>query len=327
MGMMDEADKGQHIDRQAALAARDWLVRLTSGEVSEEELVRFKAWQADAPQNALAFAREKQFWNTLDGLRMPQPAAIRSMGASRRRFLLAGGAAMAASVAGVIAVPRLRDWQRTDFSTSIGERGEFRLPDGSLAFLNTDSAIDVDYRPGLRLVSLMHGEAEFQVNPAAESLFRVAACGGNCDAVGTAFSVRTDGDEAIVTVREGQVRVAVAEAPDDLSGTAHALNLTADQQVIYREGGDSGSALAVDASAALAWRQGRIIFDAKPFGEAVAELARYLPERVMLMPGIDADLPVTSIFSTGDVLAGVEVLARIQGRSIHRVPGVVLLIV
>jgi len=328
MGTMDEADTGPQIDRQTTLAARDWVVRLTSGEVGEEELARFKAWRAAAPGNALAFEQEKRFWRSLGGLREPLPVA-HGAAFSRRALLVAGGgAALAASVAAMLAAPRIRDWQRSDYSTPVGAMDEFRLPDGSRAILNTDSAIDVDYRGNLRLVTLLRGEAEFQVQPNASIPFRVAACGGNSDALGTAFCVRIDGERAIVTVREGRVRVAGNEAPDDLSGGASAaVELKADQHTSYDQGGPPGPVAAVDARADLAWRDGRIIFESRPYGQAMADLARYLPERVMLAPGVDTSLPVSSIFSTSDVLAGLEALARIQGRTVHRIPGLVLLVV
>lgn len=328
MGTMDEADTGPKIDRQTALAARDWVVRLTSGEVSEDELALFKAWRVAAPEHAEAFEREKRFWHSLDGLQAVRPVA-RKAPMSRRAVLAAGGAAaLAASCAGVLAAPYIRDWQGGDFSTPVGKMAELLLPDGSRAILNTDSAIDVDYRRNLRLVTLLRGEAEFQVRPDASTPFRVAARGGNSDALGTAFCVRLNAARAIVTVRQGRVRVAGNEAPDDLSGgVPGAVELIADQQASYGDGIPVGAVIAVDSKADLAWRDGRIIFESRPYGEAVADLARYLPERVLLAPGINMDLPVSSIFSTGDVLAGLEALARIQGRRVHRIPGLVLLVV
>jgi transmembrane sensor len=78
---MDEADKNADDDRGVALDARDWIVRLTSGNVSDAELTRFKAWRERSPQHRLAFERERAFWKShgatscRSGRRAGQPSA------------------------------------------------------------------------------------------------------------------------------------------------------------------------------------------------------------------------------------------------------------
>lgn len=334
---MDEADKRHDRDRRAALDARDWIVRLTSGDVSAAELERFKAWRDQSPEHRRAFERERIFWRqlqVLDGTSdgpldgMP-PYRSRRAGnrapVGRRAFLIGG--AVAATAAAMIAVPRLQVWWRADFTTAVGERGTIPLPDGSVATLNTDSAIAVDFMPGLRLVRLLKGEAEFGVRPDASAPFRVAALGGNSDALGTAFSVKALDGMATVTVREGCVRVAGPAAPTDPGGSvAGTVELAANEQTRYASGERPVPASTVDTEAVMAWRDGRVIFEGRPFAAAMAELGRYVPERIVLAPGVRPDVPVSAIFSTADALDAVRALAKTQGLVARRVPGVVILV-
>ncbi|MFC7397825.1 FecR family protein [Chelatococcus sp. GCM10030263] len=330
---MEESDKPADIDRKIALDARDWIVRLTSGNVSEAELQRFKAWRDRSPEHKRAFERERVFWQQLqvldgesDGMPPVRPPQQRRGLIGRRGFLIGGGAAATAAAA-MIAMPRLQLLWNADFTTAVGQQAEIPLPDGSVAMLNTDSAIAVDFTPRLRLVTLLKGEAEFRVRPDSSSLFRVAALGGNSDALGTTFAVKAIENLATVTVQEGHVRVAGPAAPTDLDETlAGKVELVANEQTSYVTGEPPLPASAVDTDVVLAWRSGRVIFEGKSFSAAVAELGRYVPERIVLGPGARPDVPVSAIFSTKDALDAVQALAKTQGLVARRIPGVMILI-
>ncbi len=313
--------------------ARDWIVRLTSGNVSAADLERFKRWRDEAPEHRHAFERERAFWQqlqVLDGKStgmppFPRPQAARP-NLGRRGFLVGGSLAAAAAVT-TLAFPRISLWWRADFSTAVGEGATYTLPDGSVASLNTNSAISVDFRPDLRLVSLLKGEAEFHVKHDPSSRFRVAALGGNSDAFGTTFAVRATDDIATVTVSEGRVRVAGPADPRDISEFRPGMvELSVDQQTSYSRGASPQSPTSADVEAALAWRTGRIIFDGRAFSSAIAELGRYVPERIVLATSAYDNVPVSAIFKTKEALSAVEALARTQGLSTHRIPGVVMVI-
>ena len=321
-----ERENRSETDRRIALDARDWIVRLTSGHVSEADLQRFKAWRDCSPEHGRAFERERLFWRQLQALdgksdAMPPYLAVQPMrrrAVGRRAFLIGGGAAATAAVA-TIAMPRLHNWWNADFMTSVGERTEVVLPDGSTAVLNTDTAISVDFTPQLRLVELLKGEALFSVRPDGSVPFRVAALGGSSDAVGTTYSVKAVDGVATVTVTDGVVRVSGQTAPGG-------VELLAEQQTSYVAGGFPVPVTSVDSDAVLAWHRGRIIFEGRPFASAVAELGRYVPERIVMGPGIDASVPVSAIFSADEALAAVQALAQTQGLRARRVPGVLIVI-
>ncbi|MEP7457442.1 FecR domain-containing protein [Phyllobacterium sp. SB3] len=331
---MNEDEKGSDIDRRVSLDARDWIVRLTSGNVSDVELHRFRAWLDRSLQHRRAFERERTFWQQLQVLDGASPAASASRQPQRvkpaligRRIFLAGGGATVAALGATIAMPRVELWRRADFRTGVGEQAEFSLPDGTIAALNTDSAIAVDFQSDLRLVELLSGEAEFRVQPGLSSIFRVAALGGNSDTLGTTFFVQVINGRATVAVAEGRVRVTGPVAPHDHGGSgADEVELGAEEQTQYSRGERPYATMPIDTDAALAWRTGRIIFEGRPFVSAIAELGRYLPERIVVAPGVDTGVPVSAVFSTREVWPAVQALARTQGLSTRRVPGIIVMI-
>lgn len=124
---MDESKNPDVVSEKAARDARDWVVRLSSGRMTEAELARFKTWRAASEENARAFVRERAFWQQLGALdlhaareRRPRQPASRS----RRALVFGGSAAIAASVA-VVAVPRVRLLWQADYRTPLANRETF----------------------------------------------------------------------------------------------------------------------------------------------------------------------------------------------------------
>ena len=93
------------------------------------------------------------------------------------------------------------------YRTAHGEQNAWRLPDGTLLHLNTDSAITVRYSGSERLVAIDRGQALFDVVHDAKRRFRVGAGEGQIVAVGTQFDVYRKPDTVVVTVVEGTVGV------------------------------------------------------------------------------------------------------------------------
>src|SRR4029077_19161785 len=94
-----------------------------------------------------------------------------------------------------------------DASTDIGERSLLVLADGSKVTLNTASAVHADYTGPERRVTLVRGEAFFDVAKDHTRPFVVSAGSRNVIAVGTAFDVRLQDRRVRVTLVEGKVRV------------------------------------------------------------------------------------------------------------------------
>ena len=88
--------------------------------------------------------------------------------------------------------------------TTIGGRSVTRLADGSTVTLNTDTRIDIQYDRKRRGITLMRGQALFEVVE-DERPFEVIAGNRRIVALGTAFDVRMRPDNGVqVTLLEGR---------------------------------------------------------------------------------------------------------------------------
>ncbi len=103
-------------------------------------------------------------------------------------------------------LPGLDNW-RHDFVSPTGQQERFSLSDGTSIMLNSSAALDVRFTGEARRVVLARGEVFFDVTHNPDLPFIVQAGSGEVRVLGTAFSVRRDGDDLLVTVERGRVQV------------------------------------------------------------------------------------------------------------------------
>ena len=151
-------------------------------------------------------------------------------------------------------------------------------------------------------------------SPADRRPFVVAASGGETRVTGTAFAVRTIEDGAVVTVAEGQVKVAAVAA------AAAAVPLTAGQSLRYTRG-RSGQAQTVDLATELAWRRGQLAFVQAPLAEVAATLDRYLPGRIVILDPALGQRRLTAVFDQGRLDDAVDRIADSLDLAVIRLPG------
>ncbi|MEM6900588.1 MAG: FecR domain-containing protein [Pseudomonadota bacterium] len=241
-------------DERIADAARDWYLRLSEPNVTRRERQAFEAWRREDAAHAAAYAEIETAMRDLSVSFAPR----------RRRWPVAALVLLAvlALAFGPEAVLRLQ----ADHVTEIGEQAQIRLPDGGIAHLNTDSALAVRYGSERRVVSLLQGEAVFDVISNPERPFIVESEGGKAVAIGTVYGVRI-AEQVTVSVFNGSVAVSSAGAHRDLS---------AGEAADFSEDFGLGTTRTVK-NAAFAWRDGFLVFDGMSLREAVAEIDRYLP--------------------------------------------------
>ncbi len=318
-----------------AETARTWVVRLASGKMGADEVAALRAWLDADPRHREEFEAARRLWQDVAPLRddflfMPtgELAAAGGDGLTRdgaprrgwRRALRIGALAAAAMLATVLLGGDWATRLRADHRTAKGEQAKVTLPDGSVAHLNTDSAIAVDYSGDARRVELLRGEVLFQVRPASDRPFHVGALRGTAKALGTVFAVRRREGAAAVTVVEGRVAV-------DAPGAApERRELGAGRQVRYREGRPPDRVQQVDVAAVTAWRRGRIVVDKRPLSEAVAELDRYFPGRILILTDLTGAEPVSGVFDVNRAASAVTALARTHGLAVTRIFGRLLIL-
>jgi transmembrane sensor len=96
--------------------------------------------------------------------------------------------------------------------TKIGQQSHHILEDGSIIWLNSNTEVKVDYSADLRRISLVKGEAHFEVAKDKNRPFEVYAGDRLVRAIGTAFSVYRLDDRIEVLVSEGKVELAIVDA-------------------------------------------------------------------------------------------------------------------
>ena len=313
-------------------AAQDWFLRLGAGGLSSEERGRFEAWWDADPRHRAAYEELDSLWSDVGQLepafapqgrarRYEVPPQRRPRRARWRTGAIVTGLAAASLLLFVFGPATLRLPARllADHSTASGEQRVVSLPDGSTAWLNTDTAIDVVYSGERRRVKLLHGEALFEVKKDAVRPFDVTAVDGRTTAIGTAFAVKEADGGATVTVTEGIVRVT---SPDQASAPAPAeggTRVEAGQQVSYRRGKAPGPVRTLDAAAATAWRHGAIVIRGRPLAEALAEIGRYHDGRIVLMGSPSRYGEVTARVALADLDGGIDAIAATHGLSVTRV--------
>ncbi|MHA6719242.1 FecR family protein [Sphingomonas sp. RS6] len=235
-------------------------------------------WLAEDPSHAGALLRAMAGLSLVDQAIAPlaDPGQVgKPRSRLRRRFLAAAGAALAASITGLFGWNYLRGQQ---VETARGEIRRLPLADGSIAMINTDSALSVALERDIRRVSLDHGQAWFQVAKDRARPFVVDAGIAMARAVGTAFSVERRDQGVEIAVTEGAVAVWAADA----SGAMTIVE--AGQFARFRV----GEAIPVVGTApgaisrALAWRSGEIALENETVASAVAQFNRYNRQQLVV---------------------------------------------
>lgn len=184
---------------------------------------------------------------------------------------------------------------QADVMSAYDEMPVIHLSDGSTVHLNAHSAIKVRINDKERHITLLRGEAYFEVAPDPARPFSVAAGNGETLALGTAFNVNLKDEGVDVTVTHHAVKVHAAPLPQD-EASPISLRLEQGFSVSYNENGGIGTATPVDLELAAPWRNGRLIFENRPLGEVVEEIARHLPGKVMIASAALRERRITGTF-------------------------------
>ncbi|MEJ5152414.1 FecR domain-containing protein [Comamonas sp. MYb396] len=266
-------------------AAVDWLVQFHSGEMTEADQARHRAWLAAHPQHPLVWQRlsgslHAQF-GAARAVVSPQAAApmgdvmgqalahAQRRGSSRRRLLSGALAIGGVSAGALLLADRQMPWRQmtADLRTGTGERHAFTLPDGSELLLDARSAVDLDFSESRRRVALRQGALLVQAQPASNGLapFEVLSRHGRIQALGTRFTVR---------LQESCTRVGMLEHATRLTTAAGA------SQVLDEGHSARFDTLSIDADdtnpqAEAAWQRGMLEVHNRPLGEVVQALRAY----------------------------------------------------
>jgi len=208
------------------------------------------------------------------------------------------------------------------YATSIGERREISLNDGTRVLLGPTSRLVVLPADESRGVAL-DGIAYFNVMHDPAHPFTVKAGSITIQDVGTAFSVENDDSAGTrVAVDSGVVAIGASDHPVGSGGGAvlHARD---------RAIADPSGTVAVERAAVsdddLAWVHGRLVFRDAPLVLVGAELYRWYGVRLRVADSSLANLHLTASFSGEPVDRVLNVIALSLGAQIERQGSVAIL--
>ena len=318
--------------------AADWFGRRDGG-LSHAEEQDLRAWLDADPRHARAFARLAVASDALNQLSAFRPAASASPDPdlpllspskpARTRTRRSRWVAVTLAAAAALTFASVVGWQKYSLrptftetaATEVGGLRKLVLPDGSMIELNTDSAVDIAFGRQARLVTLLRGEAHFNVAKDSARPFIVSVNNVAVRAVGTAFNIRLKGESIEVLVTEGRVRLddslhrgsllppsPAATEPPVLAAGHRALIRT---DILKQKGSATPAVVTAVAekeiSRELAWQQKRLEFGPTPLAVIVAEFNRYNRHQLVLA---DAELKSLSVGGSFEA-TGHETLVRL----------------
>lgn len=279
--------------------AAAWLVRIRENPQSAQLRTQFEVWRRASPEHEQAWSELCLLWRaTGKAESMYRPLAANHMRTQHRarpsipRF--AAGLAVACVMACVLwlAAPSVMIRWSADHRTAIAEIRSIELEDGSRVELAPDSALSVQFTDNLRQVTLLQGEAFFDVRKNPDRPFRVIAGSAEVEVLGTAFDIQLTGDATRVAVARGSVSTGTRDA---VSGPSRATLKPGDAISIDAASGMQTRTL-VDVENVGAWREGRLVVRNTSIASVIDVIRRYDPAWITLADPSLGEERVTGIY-------------------------------
>ena len=290
--------------------ASAWVVRLYS-EPSAADVSRFDQWREQSDRHERAFDAALAAWDVVgEHATAPKVLAMRrdALGRVRHTDQRRNWRAIAAVLALVILAPAigvawytLRSPAEQLFQTAHGEQRVIVLSDGSRLSLDALTEVRVRYTADVRNMELISGRANFEVAKDVERPLKVRAGPRTVTALGTVFTVERESRNVVVTLMEGRVAVTSRDTP-----RSH-VELRPRQELRMSDSGEVALRDGIDPEQALAWREGKLVFDDEPLRSVVARMNNYgtMP---IVVAGEANELRVAGVFKAGDTRAFVDAM-------------------
>ncbi|MEM1005130.1 MAG: FecR domain-containing protein [Pseudomonadota bacterium] len=230
------------------------------------------------PSDTVALADKRAFLARGDAERRTYTLAERAFSAARKGIRLKDrqNKRYGFALLGAALVSLCLGWQplsvalRADFRSGLTTESTV-LKSGDTLILDASSAIADASDATTRSVDLLRGAGFFDVNRDGRS-FVVTAGNVEVEVIGTAFEVSR---------LAGDVRVAVAEGVVQVRQGSEIITLTAGEQVLITDGQLVQS--NVDIPDVARWRAAELTLTGLSLADAVAEVDRRLPGRVVIL--------------------------------------------
>lgn len=271
--------------------AAGWLLKLRETPQDTDLCRRFEAWRTQSPEHGAAWDKTVAMWGALGAApagyerisparvenTADQPATKRGHDRARARWVgrigrpgLAGAAAAITLCAVLLLGPTILLRLQADQLTTTAEMRTVKLDDGSTVVLGADSAIKSTFGDGSRKITLLTGEAFFDV-VADGRPFVVAAGDVEVVVLGTAFDVRMTSSGTDIALAHGQVKASFGSATPAQATLQPGEAISIDRV----SGAETRATIAIGDIAS--WREGRLYVTDQTIGSVVELIQRYHP--------------------------------------------------
>lgn len=297
--------------------AANWLLRRHFSEWSDEDQKELDAWIAESSSNRVTYWRLNAALTRTDRLKaLRQP--MRTETAASQKFwpkparTIAAAALIAFGAAG--SFHYLAQSNDQVISTALGGRKVVTLADGSSIELNTSSTIRIHQDQSHRAITLVKGEAFFDVRHDAQHPFTVDAAGQRITDLGTKFVVRNLNDRVEVALLEGHAHLASLA---DNSKSRQTDLVPGDVATATNRSLSIIKASSETIAEKLSWRSGLLVFHNTTLGEVARQFNRYNSGK-LIIEGAAADLQVDGTFTADDPQTFTNIAADILHLKVQR---------
>lgn len=319
--------------------AMDWLLRLQDAPDDAGLRRAVEAWVAADPDNRRAWDQARRAWQAMGDLppatagdwekpsasgqvvQLPLSRPAADVDAERcpakagrgRRGLLAAALAAAACLALVFG-PSLTLHLKADHVTAVAETRQVTLPDGSLAHLAPESAIELRFTDGRRSLVLLEGTAFFDVKADQQRPFVVGVDGLQIEVIGTAFGVVLSAGAVEVEVESGTVDTRSAAGRSSIDQRlSRGQTLRFDRQtetvLLGRRSPDDMAS----------WRHGKLLVVDASIAEVVERLRPYHAGWILLVDEELAAKRVNGIYDLGNPDSALRALVLPAGGQVDEI--------
>jgi len=351
--------------------AAQWVVDLQ--EPSQDLLQAFALWLRESPRHVEEFLFINALWDEFDNFAAQPRIDLEKMiaeareahnssnivelqvGRQRVEETISSDASprwsyrwpLAAAAISMLCLSFVFAWQwfpaflgNETYTTPVGEQRTLRLKDGTVVYLNTNTRVETDFSFKSRNITLLYGEALFDVAKEPERPFRVHSDNNVIQAIGTQFNVYRQANITKVAVIEGIVGVApdkkpkpgrlasVPGTPLDSALSDLSINpsrLTAGQEAELNPDGKVLKLAETDVRNAIAWRTRRLVFQSHSLEEVATEFNRYNRLQIQIEGDELTAKRLTGTFNADDPETLIRFLDTGQDLKISRVSNKIII--
>lgn len=333
----------KEIEKQAI----KWSIALSDDEVDKSVIDAFYTWRQQSPEHEATFQKVDQVWlgmSQMEHLTKQTKQATKTanlwevLGQRFRDWYstptLAGAALSMSVLIAVVFVYNTplknavspAEMITKTFESKHGAVETIILSDESKVTLGAASKIVVAYNASYRKISLIEGEALFEVVPNESLPFIVNTGETQTRVLGTTFVVKKNANSVRVAVKEG--KVGVGKVPDNdiaMATSTMAAQLIAGQTVTSKQGKVSAIS-SMDIATIASWQTGRFVYESAQLKTIVADINRYADKQVIIATPDIGLLEISIAFDVSEFEQTLETIAQVLDLELNKsLSGTILL--